>query len=871
MINEQDSDILIQAEAVYKGAVADPGKFGREAARLVVEARHAGEKESLVVALHALARCHYARLEHTTAKSLLDEATRLAGRHSLGVRLGDALITRAGVNIELGLMPSAQHDLDRAAAVIATNGQVPLALQQAALHQNVGRYAEAAQQYRALLELPGIPSDLEAKVANNLALIESDRGRPDVALVLLDRAARAAQEAGPAIVAGVSQSRGRVLMQAGRFVESLRQFDEAGPLYELAGWALGEHYLEYADVLVDLRLLPEARSTAQSAFEQFAQHGVQLMAAEAQLLVAELALLADDPARAIDAAEAVLRSMRRQHRAVLTAKAAATAAEAHARVGNVSPKLLASARRAAGTLEQLGIVSSAVEAHLTAGRIALALGRQTDAVQCLRRSATLSRDAPVLTRMRGRVAAALAAQADERDREVLQHCRTGLTDLARHRSALASMELRALASGHGSELGAIGLATLLPTGSAARVLAWMERTRAAALVAVEAPVLAGIEDELASLRAVQAEISQTRRETGVEPPELIHRQAAIEARIRRASWIEEGAVRGADKIVSPSELRRLLDGRVLVEYGVLNGELVAAVVEARRTRLVHLGPVDAVSREGESLLFSLRRLSRRRAPAKTGAARTAATEALSRLAGLLLQPLDLPPDAPLVVVPVGELQRIPWPPLHTAPVTVAPSASFWARTRLRQQSSDRVVLVAGPHLPGAVAEVDMLRELHDGATVLVPPGSTVDEVAAALHAAGLAHLACHGALRADNPTFSSLLFSDGPLTVQELSLRGLAPHRMVLASCDSGVDVAYEGNEVLGFVSALMARGTAAVVGSMLLLPDLDAMPLMRSLHERILSGASLAEALHIARAGMDREPDGGFVTWCAFNAFGAA
>jgi CHAT domain-containing protein len=217
------------------------------------------------------------------------------------------------------------------------------------------------------------------------------------------------------------------------------------------------------------------------------------------------------------------------------------------------------------------------------------------------------------------------------------------------------------------------------------------------------------------------------------------------------------------------------------------------------------------------------------------------------------------------------LQRIPWSPLRLGPVTIAPSASFWARTLLRRQSSDRVVLVAGPHLPGALAEVEMLRELHTDATVLVPPHSTVDHVADALRASGLAHLSCHGALRSDNPTFSSLLFSDGPLTVQELALRGLAPHRIVLASCDSGADVVYEGNEMLGFVSALMARGTAGIVGSMVLVPDLDAVPLMRSLHEQILAGGTLADALHAARSGIDLQQEAGFLTWCAFNAFGAA
>lgn len=871
MINERDSDILIQAEAANKGALTDPGRYGPEAARLVAAARNSADAETLVVALLALARCHFAQLEHGIAKSLLNEAARTAAAHALSERLGDILVSRAAVNLEVGRGAAAQRDLDRAALLVSPTSRDSLALQQAALHQNLGRYAEAADRYRWLLAQPGLSNVVQAKVANNLALIESDRGRPDVALDLLDRAASAAKDAGPAIVAGVTQSRGQVLMQAGRLVESLREFDEAGRVYELAGWALGEYYLEYSDVLVDLRLLPEARSMARQACEQFEKHGVLLMAAEAQLRSAALAMVAGEPATAITVAEDAMRSMRRQRRTSWLAKATAIAAEAHLRNGSALPRQLANARRAAATLEQSGFVSTAVQAYLSAGRIAMALGRDVDAGECLGRSADLSQGTPVLTRMKGRVAAALAAQVAHRDREVLQHCRAGLTDLARHRSALASMELRALASGHGTELGQLGLATLLPSGSAVRVLGWMERTRAAALVAVEPAIVAGVEDELAALRSVQSEIAQTRRETGEEPPELLQRQAAAESRIRRASWTNEPGVTAVDTVIGSSELRRLLEGRILVEYGVLAGELIAAVLTPRRTRVFRLGPFDAVSREGESLMFALRRLTRRRTPASSAAARAVAVEGLRRLHELLLAPLGLAPDAPLVVVPAGELHAIPWAPLHTAPVAVAPSASFWARTRISQQSSDRVVLAAGPELPGAVAEVDMLRLLHQGATVLMPPDSTVERVATQLRGAALAHLACHGTLRADNPTFSTLLFSDGPLTLHELTMRGFAPHRMVLASCDSGVGVVYEGDEMLGFVSALMARGTAGVVGTMVLLPDVDAVPLMRSLHEHIIAGATLADALFLARDGMDREPDSGFLTWCAFNAFGAA
>jgi CHAT domain-containing protein len=182
-----------------------------------------------------------------------------------------------------------------------------------------------------------------------------------------------------------------------------------------------------------------------------------------------------------------------------------------------------------------------------------------------------------------------------------------------------------------------------------------------------------------------------------------------------------------------------------------------------------------------------------------------------------------------------------------------------------------VVLVAGPDVPGGSAEIAALAGLHPAAEVLRPPDSTAGAVVAALSRASLAHLACHGRVRQDNPIFSSLLLADGPLTVHELELRGLAPYRIVLAACESGSEVGYLGNETLGFVSALLARGSAGLVASAIVVPDWDVVPLMRSLHESVLRGESLATALFSARAELDVSDPRAFVSWCAFNAFGAA
>jgi CHAT domain-containing protein len=149
---------------------------------------------------------------------------------------------------------------------------------------------------------------------------------------------------------------------------------------------------------------------------------------------------------------------------------------------------------------------------------------------------------------------------------------------------------------------------------------------------------------------------------------------------------------------------------------------------------------------------------RRRAIAET---RASAEHALDRLAELLIRPLDLEPTVPLVIVPARRTHRIPWAALWPAPVSVAPSASLWVRTRQRAAGGGGVVVVGGPGLPGAEREVAEVAGHHSDPLVMVPPYSTVDDVLAAMEKADLVHLACHSLLRSDNPMFSALEVTDG--------------------------------------------------------------------------------------------------------------
>ena len=94
---------------------------------------------------------------------------------------------------------------------------------------------------------------------------------------------------------------------------------------------------------------------------------------------------------------------------------------------------------------------------------------------------------------------------------------------------------------------------------------------------------------------------------------------------------------------------------------------------------------------------------------------------------------------------------------------------------------------------------------------------------------------------------------------------------MILAACESGSDGAYPGNETLGFVSTLLALGTSGLLASSVVVPDWDVIDLMTALHAALLTGASMSVALHRARATIGRDDPAQFVSWCAFDAFGAA
>jgi CHAT domain-containing protein len=317
-----------------------------------------------------------------------------------------------------------------------------------------------------------------------------------------------------------------------------------------------------------------------------------------------------------------------------------------------------------------------------------------------------------------------------------------------------------------------------------------------------------------------------------------------------------------------------LGERALVELIRIGDQAMAVTAVDGKVRLHEIPEPDAAIAEFESLRFSLHRIARRHgSPESLAAAQLAARHAARRLDALLMAPiLDTVGNRELVIVPTGRLHALPWPTLPSCqgrPVSVAPSATSWlaatdADVRAQRRTAGvarRTVLVAGPDLSHAVAEVRALGKLYPGAFQLVGKAARVDAVRDAVDGADLAHIAAHGRFRADNPQFSALDLADGPLTVYDLERVRRGPRLLVLSACDSGLSAVHPGDELMGLASAVFSLGTSSLVASVVPVADDMTKSLMQALHADLVRGLTPSVAL---AAAQQRVAADGFVCFGA-------
>lgn len=845
---------LDRANAATDLAMSDPAK-----ARHLADSARAGadgDAETVAVAEQALGLIALSAGRLAEAEGHLRTAVKLADKAGLNTCGAKARGVLGYVLTLTGRPAAGLREMDRAMPELHGTASARLRMQRAVVLTEISRFDEAAAGFTDALETlrrAGGDELIEATIRNNRSIVLARKGDwrgAEKDLLRSEAVFTAAGHLGR--TAMVYQNRGLAASVRGDIPAALSAFDEAADRYRTAGTDPGLLPIERAETLLSVRLVAEARQATAAAAAGYTRRRNAVDLVQARLLLAKIALVEGDPAAALREAGQARRSALRQDRPGWAALAGYLRLRARWDSGQRGAATLRSGQRTVTALIDAGWVVAALDARLIVARLAMDLGRPALAKRELAAMGRAGRDGPADVRARSWHATALLRLCDDDRRGADSALRAGVRVLDRFRAGLGASELRAHASGHASELTELGLRLAIESGHAESVLRWAERHRACALRLPPArpPDDAELAADLSRLRQVVVDLATTTAGGG-DPRALLHRQATLERAVRDRARHAAG-VAGDDVVPGVSALKAALGRAALVEYLDFRGRLHAVTVVEGRVRVRELGAVADAERGLEELRFGLRRLAYELGSAPPLAERVERTS--RRLDALLLEPLrDVLGDRPLVVVPAGALHELPWPILPSClgrPVSLSPSAALWLRAATTvTRGDDRRVLVSGPGLPHAAAEVAALARRHPDAHRFTGKAARADTVAAALDGADLAHIAAHGHFRTDNPLFSSLRLADGPLTAYDLERLKRPPRQVVLSACDSGRSAVHPGGEVLGLAAVLLGLGTTSLVASVIPVPDHASRRLMLRFHRLLDDGAGPAHALARAQA----------------------
>ena len=455
----------------------------------------------------------------------------------------------------------------------------------------------------------------------------------------------------------------------------------------------------------------------------------------------------------------------------------------------------------------------------------------------------------------GWLAEALLAELDEDRGRLFEACRCGLRVIEGHAAAMAAFELRVHAFGLAAELADTAIGAALATGDSRLVLRWTERYRASAVSrrSLRPPSDPQLHTALVELRAAVAAL----RDSGsADPRASMARVSECEARVRHRAMLADGDTRGLGTSSEFDAVCAELGEAVLVSYFGHNGQIYMCSIVDGLVRLSLVGDDSEIAGEVERLQYCLARRAEASSPRIHEAFATAARRSAEVLDEALLRPVlpDLAQGRPLVVVPTGRLHGMAWaelPSCRRRGVTVTPSLRCWLRAASdarERQGGNQQVWVAGPGLEHAKREV---RALHavSGGRLLADGQATAERVMTAVDGAGTVHIAAHGWFRDDQPLLSCLDLADGPLFGYDLDRLRRAPTTVVLSACEVGRSAVSRGDELSGLAAALLGRGTATLIASVVPVPDERTAEVMMSLHAGLRRGLAPATALAHAQA----------------------
>jgi CHAT domain-containing protein/tetratricopeptide (TPR) repeat protein len=770
-------------------------------------------------------------------------------------------LSMSAVQLFLGDTTGAQATL-AAIEPFATTGRLAarVPMQIALVSHRLGELDAAVDSYTTAVRLSRAAGDVdgEMRALSNLGLLRIYRDELGPAERALARASHLAPD-GSIARAAIQHNLGLLAERRGDHLDSLRRYADAAAGYEASGSIghVGHLESDRAELCLHLNLIADACGHADEAIRIAGATASGIDLAEATLVAARARLAAGDRPAARELADAAAVGFHQHGRPrwVPLARYVALVAEA----GSGDSALAERAKDLANTLSANRWTYEALQAFVLAGRLYVEAGQLDDAREVLARTRAARRRGVAVDRVLAHEAVVRLETASGNDAAARRALAAGLRTVRDNVAVLGAVELRATMSGHAEALEQLGTRLAL---AGRRPRALLHTIDAARAMFVPARPSSSPDPELdtllAELRSVAARERSSDDDAG-SPAELRARRVDLEARIRARSR-HAAAVSAGDPMSTRSAIEALGD-RQLLAYTLLDGRYVAVSVDGGRSRLHELATTADVQRCLDEMTFAMHRLQRQQG---STASRAVAREALDAAAADLERAVVPHPVAtssrPLVIVPTAQLHGAFWramPGLVSRTIAVAPSLSSWAlAAAAHERTTDvDVAVIGGPDLLHAELELAALATVHPRAVVVEPSAATVERVLTALAACSVAHLACHGSFRADNPLFSTLRLADGDLTVYDLERCARLPGTVVISACNAGQSAVLRGGALLGMTTALLQSGVRSVIAPLTPISDERSVALMARLHTRLSAGQPPADAL-AAASFLDGELD---------------
>lgn len=818
---------------------ADPHAAATAATTILDEADDPRER---VIARWALGFAERELADLESAETNLRRAAREAaeqGDEALEARITTSL---ALVVMNRGSPAEALEMVERPIALLTGGDRARAVMQRGAIRYRLADFDGALADHLAAVDDLRAAGDwiALARLHVNIGSIQSYRRDLEAAEVALVDAIDLAELNGQLLLAGYAHHNlGHIRALRGDVPSALAAFDIATQRYEQLGAPADQTATLMADqarTLADAGLRDEAIESIDVAYELVLDGANTSEAADIALLTAQIRLDGDDPASAVEPARWARETYSAQGRSGWVPLADLVLVRARVEDGDVER-----ARRAvalAADLEAAGWIEEAQGALIFAADHLRRNGRDDEARAALADAVRL--DAVTL---KSRTARWLAMARQHELAGDLDAARgavdAGLELLAANRTLLGAVELLSRSIESGADLARLGVDIELRRDNPQGVMDVLRRN-------VLGDPLTGSGDALDAQRAEWlAELRRT-----VNDVRTIEQDSEARVRLRRRQaelerWIRDRSRQATAATRTPRLAVSLptppADRLVTIEAST--DQVISVAVTAGRPRLWRARPNDSVRQLVETVDFALHRLNRTGASAASMAvASSMLDDAGAALDAVLIPDATRDASGPLVITPTDVLHGLPWrviPSLRRRALTVSATLGGTPPAHVHQ----RVLLVAGPNLEHADVEVRTIGAATE-ATILTSEKSDVEHVVRALGESDLAHIACHGTFRADNPLFSALHLADGDLTIFELDRCAHLPRTVILSACNAGQSAVLRGGALLGMANALLQMGVTSVIAPLSPVNDQRLVPLMLALHERLAAGDDAASAL---------------------------